>query len=152
MAQEKGVLPSQVAYKDIIAVLPQHPEMYDAEKAKWARLLDKFFADKDKIAHVFSLCDVRHDPTSDDRQMVEYLYYNLIPFSIVATKADKLSRQKVKNNVANIASIYKCGVADIIATSAVDKTGIDKVLEKIEQILYVASLDDDQDDEEVEQD
>ena len=138
----------------ILADLPGYgfARVSHAEKAKWARLLDKFFADKDKIAHVFSLCDVRHDPTSDDRQMVEYLYYNLIPFSIVATKADKLSRQKVKNNVANIASIYKCGVADIIATSAVDKTGIDKVLEKIEQILYVASLDDDQDDEEVEQD
>ena len=35
MAQEKGILPSQVAYKDVVPVLPQHPEMSDAEKAKW---------------------------------------------------------------------------------------------------------------------
>lgn len=110
------------------------------EKAKWAKLLDAFFQDKEKIAHVFALCDIRHDPTADDRQMIEYLYYNLIPFSIVATKADKLSKQKIKNSIVNIASIYKCGVGDIIPTSAIDKTGVDKVLEKVQSVLSVQTV------------
>jgi len=48
----------------------------------------------------------------------------------------------------NIASIYKCGAGDIIPTSAVEKTGIDKVLEKIEQILAVANLPKGAEDEE----
>jgi GTP-binding protein len=123
----------------ILADLPGYgfARVSKAEKAKWAKMLDDFFAQKEKIAHIFSLCDIRHDPTEDDKVMVNYLYYNLIPFTVIATKADKISRQKIKLSVNNIASIYKCGEGDIIATSAQTKLGLDQVLTKIEQIITV---------------
>jgi GTP-binding protein len=121
----------------ILADLPGYgfAKVSKAEKAKWAQMLDDFFAEKDKIAHVFSLCDIRHDPSADDRSMVEYLYFNLIPFTIIATKADKLSRMKVKASVNNIAAIYKCGEGNIIATSAQTRQGLNEVLEKLDQIV-----------------
>ena len=72
------------------------------EKAKWAKLLDDFFAER-RAAHVFALCDVRHDPTADDRQMIEYLYYHIMPFTVIATKADKLSKAAAARGVENIA-------------------------------------------------
>lgn len=62
------------------------------EKLKWARLLDDFFSDKDRVSRVFALCDIRHNPTADDMQMIEFLYYHAIPFTVIATKADKLSK------------------------------------------------------------
>ena len=105
------------------------------EKAKWARLLDDFFAEKDKIAHVFSLCDIRHDPTADDLTMVNYLYQTVLPFTIIATKADKLSRSQIDKSLVNIAAIYKCGKGNIIATSAQTKQGMDEVLKRIETII-----------------
>lgn len=108
------------------------------EKAKWARLLERFFAEK-RAAHVFALCDIRHDPTADDRQMIEYLYYNITPFTVVATKADKVSKAEASRNVGKIASVYKCGSADIIATSAKTRQGLDKILLKLEDILNVCS-------------
>ena len=40
------------------------------------------------------LADSRHDPTADDVQMIEFLHYHTIPFTIVLTKADKLSKMK----------------------------------------------------------
>jgi GTP-binding protein len=125
----------------ILADLPGYgfAKVSKTEKAKWAKMLDDFFAEKDKIAHVFSLCDVRHDPTADDQSMVEYLYYHTIPFTIVATKADKLSKLQVNKSINNIASIYKCGEGNIIATSAQTKQGLASVLEKIEQIIDVFS-------------
>ncbi|MCQ2478907.1 MAG: ribosome biogenesis GTP-binding protein YihA/YsxC [Clostridia bacterium] len=94
----------------ILADLPGYgyAKVSKTEKEKWAKMLDDFFAEKDKIAHVYSLCDIRHDPTEDDKMMVNYLYYQLIPFTVVATKADKLSKQKIKPAVNNIAAIYKC--------------------------------------------
>lgn len=104
------------------------------EKQKWARLLDSFFAKK-CARHVFALCDVRHDPTADDRQMAQYLYCNLIPFTIIATKADKLSQAAVNRNAQSIASAYGCGVGDITVTSSQTRRGFDKVLEKLETIL-----------------
>ena len=75
------------------------------EKIKWAKLLDDFFADRTNAAHVFALADIRHDPTADDRQMIEYLYFHLIPFTIVATKADKLSRAAAKKGVSKFSAI-----------------------------------------------
>ena len=106
------------------------------EKEKWAHLLDSFFADK-CASHVFALCDIRHGPTADDIQMAEFLYYNLIPFTIIATKADKLSKAAIGRSVQSIATAYKCGVADIIVTSSETKQGLDKVLEKTEKILNI---------------
>lgn len=121
----------------ILADLPGYgfARVSKEEKAKWARLLDDFFADKEKIAHVFSLCDIRHDPTADDQTMVNYLYQRVMPFTIVATKSDKLSRTQIDKSLTNIAAVYKCGKGDIIATSAQTKQGLEAVLAEIENII-----------------
>ena len=42
------------------------------EKAKWAKTLDLFFADKENIAHTFVLSDIRRDPSEDDLQMLSF--------------------------------------------------------------------------------
>lgn len=120
----------------VLADLPGYgyARVSKGEKEKWAHLLDDFFANK-CAQHVFALCDIRHGPTEDDRQMAEYLYYNIIPFTIIATKADKLSKAAAGRSVQGIATAYKCGVADIIVTSSETRQGLDKVLEKIETIL-----------------
>lgn len=106
------------------------------EKAKWAKLLDSFFGQK-CASHIFALCDIRHDPTADDRQMISYLYYNVIPFTVIATKSDKLSKAAAARSVQNIASVYKCGAGNIIAVSSETRAGLDNVLERLEQILSV---------------
>ena len=121
----------------ILADLPGYgfARVSKAEKLKWARLLDDFFAEKSGVAHVFSLADIRHDPTADDRQMVEYLYYHTVPFTVIATKADKLSKAQQANGVTNIAAVYKCGRDNVIATSAETRQGLERVLERIETVL-----------------
>ena len=122
----------------VLADLPGYgyARVSKGEKEKWAHLLDSFFADK-CANHVFALCDIRHNPTADDIQMAEYLYYNVIPFTIIATKADKLSKAAIGRSVQQIATAYRCGVGDIIVTSSETKQGLDKVLEKIETILNI---------------
>ncbi len=120
----------------ILADLPGYgfARVSKEEKAKWAKLLDAFFAEV-KIAHVFALCDIRHDPTADDKQMIEYLYYNIIPFTVVATKSDKLSKAAAARSIQNIAAIYKCGAGNIIATSAETRGGLENVLDRIESVI-----------------
>ena len=105
------------------------------EKLKWAKLLDDFFAEKSSISHVFSLADIRHDPTADDEQMIEYLYYHLVPFTVIATKADKLSKAQQAKSLTNIAATYKCGADNIIATSSETRQGLERVLEIIEKVI-----------------
>ena len=71
----------------ILADLPGYgfARVAKTEKEKWAKTLDSFFKDKEKIAHVFMLADSRHDPTEDDVQMIEYLHYHTLPLTIVLT-------------------------------------------------------------------
>ena len=123
----------------ILADLPGYgfARVSKEEKLKWMKLLDGFFEDKGSIAHVFSLADIRHDPTADDRQMVEYLYYHTIPFTVIATKADKISKAAVGRSVINISSVYKCGADNIIAVSSETKYGFERVLERLSQIIEV---------------
>lgn len=126
----------------VLADLPGYgyARVSKTEKEKWAKMLDDFFAEKDQLAHVFALCDIRHEPTENDLQMVEYLYYHAIPFTIVATKMDKLSRMQIQKNIRMIASAYKCGEKDIVATSSLTKQGLTDILTKIEQVLTVPNL------------
>ena len=104
----------------ILADLPGYgfARVSKGEKEKWAKTLNAFFADKEKISHVFMLADSRHDPTADDVQMMEYLHFHRLPFTVALTKADKLSKMKLKEHIKAIAADLYLAPANLIATSA----------------------------------
>ena len=122
----------------ILADLPGYgfARVSKEEQRRWGRLMERFF-ERTEIAHVFSLLDIRHDPTAEDLQMIAYLYHYALPFSIVCTKADKLGKSKVKPRTAEIAARVKVGVGDIIATSAETAYGRDAVLSRLDGLLAV---------------
>ncbi len=128
----------------ILADLPGYgfARVSKAEKEKWARLLEDFFAEKENISHVFSLADIRHDPTADDRTMIEFLYYHRIPFTIVATKADKLAKTRVKEHVRNVAAKFKTGEGNVVAFSSETGSGKEEILALLDGIVERASSSD----------
>ena len=124
----------------ILADLPGYgfARVSKTEKEKWAKTLDAFFKDKEKIAHVFMLVDARHDPTADDLQMLEYLHYHILPFTVVLTKADKLSKMKVKEHKRAIAADLYLGEGNLLATSSETGYGKEDVLQKIAQVIRIS--------------
>lgn len=104
------------------------------EKKKWGALLESFLSTQ-KIALLLSLVDIRHDPTSDDKMMINYLYHYQVPFALVATKADKLGKTKIKPRVKEIAANLRVGFADVTASSAETGYGKDEILRIIEQSI-----------------
>ena len=136
----------------ILADLPGYgfARVSKMEKEKWAKTLDSFFKDKGKIAHVFMLADSRHDPTEDDVQMMEFLHYHTLPFTVVLTKADKLSRMKLKEHIKAIAADLYLTPNNMIATSAETGYGKEEVLRKLRQIIDLANtpIELDEEDEE----
>jgi len=106
-----------------------------SEKEKWGKTLDAFFKSKQKISHVFMLADSRHDPTAEDLQMIEFLNYHIIPFTVILTKADKLSKMKIKEHTKAIAADLCMGVQNLIPTSSETGFGKDAVLAKIGEIV-----------------
>ena len=63
------------------------------EKESWGKLMESYLT-SGRVDHLFLLLDIRHEPTGEDRQMMAFLLYHGIPFTIVATKADKVSKSK----------------------------------------------------------
>lgn len=105
------------------------------EKAKWGKTLDAFFARKQDIAHVFVLSDIRRDPSADDLQMIAFLNYHILPFTLIATKSDKLSRMKQRERMRAVARSYGLGDGNVIAVSGLTGDGKDALLRKIEEII-----------------
>ena len=105
------------------------------EKARWGKTLDAFFAKKEDIRHVFLLIDIRRDPSGDDLQLVDFLNYHIIPFSVIATKSDKLSRMKTKERKRAIANAFGLGEANVSVVSSVTGDGKEEILSRIEALL-----------------
>lgn len=70
--------------------------------------------------------------------MINYLYHYHIPFTIIATKADKLSRAAQQRQRRDIAAFLKIGTDNIILVSSIKKTGKEAVLKKIFEIIQSA--------------
>ena len=138
----------------ILADLPGYgfARVSKGEKEKWAKTLDQFFKDKGNIAHVFMLVDSRHDPTADDVQMIEFLHYHTIPFTVTLTKADKLSRMKLKEHIKAIAADLYLAPNNLLATSAETGYGKNEVLTKIRSVIDIALHPEAVEDEEEEAD
>ncbi len=121
----------------LLADLPGYgfAKVSDKEKLKWADLLEKYLAKEKMLKHVFFLVDIRHDPTKDDVVMYNYLFKNNVPYTIIATKADKVSKSQVKNRCRAIANFLKVGESNIIPVSALNKTGKELVFDRIDKVL-----------------
>ena len=106
-----------------------------AEKDKWARFMQAYFNfDGDKKLAI-SLVDLRHGPSQADIEMADYLEQVGIPYWVVATKADKLSKTAVVENLKELEEIY----ADyhpqkILAFSSKTRLGREELVEKMTAI------------------
>ncbi len=61
-------------------------------RATWAKFINDYLELRRQIAGIILIVDIRHTPSADDRALFEWLGHSNIPFLVVATKADKISR------------------------------------------------------------
>ncbi len=107
----------------------------DAEKIKWGRLIETYLQRSVGLKHVFVLLDVRRDPSEEDKQMLNYLYYYRIPFTLIATKCDKISRSEQSKRRQAIASELGVGVDNVYLCSAQSRQGADEICKRIEDVI-----------------
>lgn len=104
--------------------------MSQSEKKSTSELINKYITNNELIAHIFFLVDIRHKPTENDRIMYEWLLDKNIPFTIVATKADKIAKTKIPDYLLQITKTL-FAKENIIAFSSENKIN----LEVIENII-----------------
>ncbi len=105
------------------------------EKERWGAMMDGYFQQSTLLAHVLLLVDIRHEPTKDDIAMAQYFRQMDIPFTVVATKADKISRGARMKYLAAICRGMLVQPWELISASSEDRTGCDKILELMETVL-----------------
>ncbi len=105
------------------------------EKKAWSALTDGYFVKNkniDRLKAVIQLVDVRVGPTDDDIMMINFLIEMKLPFFVVATKCDKLSKtalQKTLDDWQN--GCFRGTNITVIPCSAVTGDGKDKVWNEI---------------------
>ncbi|WP_172135226.1 ribosome biogenesis GTP-binding protein YihA/YsxC [Adlercreutzia sp. ZJ473] len=99
-----------------------------SEIHRWSELIEGYFNQDRAFALVASLIDIRHDPSALDRNMVEFLKSAELPFAVVLTKADKLSRQQqMKQRAAIKKALDLPKGTPMVVTSSEKGDGIDEL-------------------------
>ena len=106
-----------------------------SEQEKWAQMIEGYLTGSQQLKHVFHLVDIRHAPTKEDQMMTEYLRHYDIPFTVIATKADKLSKAQRSRSIPVICRTLVVQPWEIMTYSSEDLTGRDALLDKIDEIL-----------------
>ncbi|ETK00485.1 ribosome biogenesis GTP-binding protein YsxC [Eubacterium nodatum ATCC 33099] len=102
----------------------------------WGPMMEKYLSERPNLLKVIQLVDIRHEPTKLDIQMYDYLRHYGLDGVVVATKADKVSRNEMVKNVSKIRKVLKLSAEDVvIPVSALKRTGQELLLEEIEKIL-----------------
>ena len=107
-----------------------------SEQEKWSQMIEGYLTGSQQLKHVFHLVDIRHAPTKEDQMMTEYLRHYDIPFTVIATKADKLSKAQRGRSIPVICRTLVVQPWEIITYSSEDGTGRDALLALIGGIVF----------------
>lgn len=110
-----------------------------AEKANWARLIEGYLSQDRRFAAVIVLVDIRHEAKQLDRDMISFLMDRGIPFIVVMTKSDKLSKMQASKQEALLRRQFDLGGAvEMIPISSVKGTNINRLKSAINQAIAQA--------------
>jgi len=107
------------------------------KKIEWVAFVRDYLLKRENLYCLFILIDIRHEPQSIDLEFINWAGENRIPFALVFTKADKISRNKLDSSISG----YKKrllkdweSLPDIFVTSSMKHIGKDDILEFIDKI------------------
>lgn len=107
------------------------------EKRRWDELIGGYFSQNRDIALVFLLVDMRHSPSKEDLTMANYLIEAEIPFVVMLTKSDKLTKTQRAARLAAFVTELPCGEdLTMIPFSSETGEGVEQLREIIGDIAF----------------
>ena len=106
-------------------------------KEKFQKLISNYILNRENLYCLFVLIDVRHAAQQIDIEFITWLGENHIPFAIIFTKADKLGKVTVAQNVGAYSQELKKlweELPPILVSSSLDGTGRDEIISFIENV------------------
>jgi GTP-binding protein len=108
-----------------------------SSRRRWEQMIENYLRKRENLSFVFVLIDARHSPQKIDIQFLENLKKWEVPVALVFTKSDKVNQRTVSKNVKDFLNALRETwqfLPQHFVTSAIKKTGRDKVLALIEEI------------------
>ncbi|MDQ1639662.1 MAG: GTP-binding protein [Pyrinomonadaceae bacterium] len=102
-------------------------------RAGWGEMVTTYLAKRQQLVLSIQLVDSRHEPTTLDLQLHDWLEHSAKPRLIVATKSDKLSNNDLKTSLERARRVFKA--ANVIAFSAKSGHGRNELWHTIENAL-----------------
>ena len=103
-----------------------------AEKERWAKLMERYFREKERISLGIMIVDARHKPTENDITMADYFLASDRPFLILANKLDKCKKSEIEGNLSRIRETLSLpGSVKVIPFSAEKGDGREALLAEI---------------------
>ena len=105
------------------------------EKVRWSELVEEYFNSDRNISLVVQIVDMRHKPTADDINMLEFLIEKDFNFVVVLTKSDKLNKTQREEYLANLKINFPFDNIKFIVFSAVKGEGLNALKSTIESAI-----------------
>ncbi|AUJ26113.1 MULTISPECIES: ribosome biogenesis GTP-binding protein YihA/YsxC [Virgibacillus] len=108
------------------------------ERQKWGKMMEEYFEKRHSLKAVLLITDIRHEPTVDDLQMYDFLKYYELPVLIIATKLDKVSKNKRSQHVKRTEKAFQVEAGDLVLPfSAETGEGKEEAWSMIRQYMEV---------------
>ncbi len=106
------------------------------EVKKWGRMIEKYLYSSKMLRAVFLLVDIRHKPGENDRQMYDWIDYMGYQTIVIATKADKLNRSQIDEQLKMIEQELSTKADTILLPfSSKTKQGQEDIYDLLDQVL-----------------
>ena len=112
-----------------------YSEMSKKEQEKVATSINSYLKNRNNIHLIILFIDIRHNPTENDKIMLDYIKSTNRRYIVIASKADKIAKTKIPSYIDNLAEILNITSDQIIPFSSANKDYIDKTWDSIEASL-----------------
>ena len=113
-----------------------YAKVSESVKVQWGKMIERYLKKSPTLKAVFLLVDIRHAPSANDVQMFEWMEANGFDPIVIATKADKVSKNEAAKQISVIRKTLNCPKeGPVIPFSAQDKRGLEEIYAIVDNFL-----------------
>lgn len=104
-------------------------------RAQWGPMIERYLTVRETLRAMVLLIDMRREPQQEEMDLINWFTAHAVPYRIVLTKADKLSKTKQQKSISAIARGLGMEQESLIAFSSKTRLGRDRLWQELDRML-----------------
>lgn len=119
-----------------------YAQVSKSKREIWGKFIEEYLRHREYLKLVLLVIDLRHPPSKDDQAMYDWLKHNGVPFCVVTTKADKISRGQWQKHVKIVRETLQMDKSErLVLFSSEAGVGKDELWQVIEDVIRTKTVD-----------